>query len=564
MVAIIRRRSRLLLIGAVAWIVVVILYLHNNDDGDKNSRKGRLKFDAADVPAHLGDIHNPDLAVDKDKSWRHFDVGQYIEKTKVRPGGDAYVRNKFNQVESDKLAVDRDVPDTRNSLCKKISWETVLPATSVIITYHNEARSTLVRTVVSVLRRSPAHMIKEIILVDDYSDDPEDGQELLKIEKVKLLRNDKRQGLIRSRVRGAELASGEILTFLDSHCECNEHWLEPLVARVNEDYRAVVSPIIDVINMDNFHYVAASADLKGGFDWNLVFKWDYMTQVERNSRRSDPIAPIKTPMIAGGLFTISKRWFEELGSYDLMMDVWGGENLEISFRVWQCGGSLEIIPCSRVGHVFRKQHPYTFPGGSGNVFARNTRRAAEVWMDEFREFYYAAVPSARNVPFGNIQARLELREKLHCKPFKWYLEHVYPELRVPDKQDVAFGSIQQGAMCMDTLGHVHQGILGLYECHNSGGNQEFSFTKDKMIKHSDLCLTLTERKPGTIITLQGCQSHNANQKWDLTDNKRVFHFVGTDLCLDSKDHKDHGLLVQTCNPRTLTQHWKFSMSNIAH
>lgn len=31
---------------------------------------------------------------------------------------------------------------------------------------------------------------------------------------------------------------------------------------------------------------------------------------------------------------------------------------------------------------------------------RNTRRAAEVWMDEYKNFYYAAVPSARNVPYG--------------------------------------------------------------------------------------------------------------------------------------------------------------------
>ena len=54
--------------------------------------------------------------------------------------------------------------------CKTLKYQRKLPDTSVVICFHNEAWSVLLRTFHSVIDRTPPELLREIILVDDYSD----------------------------------------------------------------------------------------------------------------------------------------------------------------------------------------------------------------------------------------------------------------------------------------------------------------------------------------------------------------------------------------------------------
>lgn len=89
--------------------------------------------------------------------------------------------------------------------------------------------------------------------------------------------------------------------------------------------------------------------------------------------------------------------------------------------------------------------------------------------------------------------------------------------------------------------------------------QEWALTKEKSVKHMDLCLTVVDRAPGSLIKLQGCRENDSRQKWEQIEGNSKLRHVGSNLCLDSRTAKTGGLSVEVCGP-ALSQQWKFSLN----
>ena len=140
---------------------------------------------------------------------------------------------------SDAISVDREIEDTRPTVCKDIHYDIdKMPAVSIVIPFYNEALSMLLRTVHSILNRTPNKLLAEIILVDDCSTNENLREPLDRyielLPKVKLKRNKVREGLIRSRLMGEESTAASLVVFLDAHTEVNNGWLEPIIDQLQK------------------------------------------------------------------------------------------------------------------------------------------------------------------------------------------------------------------------------------------------------------------------------------------------------------------------------------------
>ncbi|XP_053679211.1 putative polypeptide N-acetylgalactosaminyltransferase 9 [Anopheles nili] len=478
----------------------------------------------------------------------------------VREGMQAF---GYNRYASDLMSVRRRLPDVRDPWCRNEgSPSSNLPATSIVIVFHNEAWSVLVRTVHSILDRTPDYLIHEILLVDDYS-----SAAYLKTRlddyfkhqpKVRIIRAPKRLGLIVAKIFGAKSSTAGVITFLDAHVECTVGWLEPLLEVVGKNSTTIAIPTIDRIDERTMQLDIESAPrFVGAYRWDLNFGWWGRSAMKK--RYPNAFVPFDTPAMAGGLFSIDRAFFERLGWYDDGFEMYGIENIELSMKSWMCGGRMVIVPCSRVAHIRKQQHPYLQSVGK-DVVMKNSLRLAEVWMDEYKQvmFDVYGVPQYLERYFGSVDDRKTLRARAGCGSFRDYVLTAFPEMMNPLVPGAFRGEMRNGAFsealclthrwrnmslsmevcdgqkkeqywthnfylelnnysnCIEPISKLEENEVHIRRCHRNEatGSQRWHYLVASGQIISDKgrkCLAV--RKGGTNLLLEACDSEEQRQKW---------------------------------------------------
>ncbi|TNM93007.1 hypothetical protein fugu_018409 [Takifugu bimaculatus] len=463
------------------------------------------------------------------------ETGRYMEPSSVQKYG-------FNEAVSEGISVHRRLPEARHPACLEQHFTESLPSASVVICFHNEAWSTLLRTVHSVLSTAPKQHLREVLLVDDLSQHGHLksvlSEYVSRLSRVRLVRSARRLGVGGCRSLGAAKAEGDVLVFMDSHCECQKGWLEPLLQKVAQDRTRVVSPIIDVIDWRTFQYNATQWPVRGVFDWRLDFHWESYTWMPDG----DPDAAVqalRSPVLGGEVFAVDRHFFQRVGGFDPGMLLWGEEQIELSIRVWSCGGSMEVVPCSRVAHLDRHHLPYSFP--DQELLQSNKIRIAEIWMDVYKKIFYRRDTLAhfiRQSESPGISDRLQLKKSLGCKNFQWYLSTVYPQLYIPEDRPALSGELYNvgTASCADhPRGRGLQGgVMNISPCSGTG-SQHCELNSESEIRwgpQGGLCFDAI----GERVVLSRCPAQrpaSGRFQWKFVKLSGQLVHLQSQLCLEA-------------------------------
>ncbi|XP_060572979.1 polypeptide N-acetylgalactosaminyltransferase 5-like [Ruditapes philippinarum] len=429
---------------------------------------------------------------------------------------------------SDIIGIKRLLSDLRPDECKKIRYPGNLPGISIVITLRDEPISCLLRTIYSLLETSPINLINEIILVDDGSVNLElklaVNVHVANIQKLKLISNEQPLGLTMARTRGIMMVASEFFIVLDGHIEVNPGWLEPIIYRLVQEPNALLTSNVGHISSENFEYILdANYQRLCAFDQiTLGENWLTYSNSYRKARNSS-VAPFEYGIIPGMMTAMRKEYFIELGGFDTGMEVWGYEHMELSVKVWLCGGRVEMIPCSIIAHLYRnapwqKLHPKL------NYIKKNKLRFILVWMEgEIQKLALEALQRGNNTKEtypGDLLERYRIKEENHCKPYQHYIDQIrrISNIFIPENI-LRKGNILNTDLnlCLDMANIDDNYELITYSC-SSEINQFFLLTDNMNIRIDRQWLKGNTYNNRLSFTSQEQTLSNQELKWSFDDN----------------------------------------------
>ncbi len=233
----------------------------------------------------------------------------------------------------------------------------MLKKASIIIASRNEG--IMLKQTIDSIKRTPTRIPYEIIVVDDGSRDDSfawihetNDNQIIKAQTEGL-------GIAPARNIGANMATGEILVFCDAHIEVEPYWLDEFTRVMGSFGAEAVSPAFKEMDyvksrLKRFDFLAAAHSRVK----NPLMCGRTLDSLSSTKWLPMSTAPFETPILSGGCWAVRAEVFRAVGGYEAAFRGYGGDEEEISLKLWLNGYTLYATPHTCVAHYFRPSAPY--------------------------------------------------------------------------------------------------------------------------------------------------------------------------------------------------------------
>jgi polypeptide N-acetylgalactosaminyltransferase len=186
-------------------------------------------------------------------------------------------------------------------------------------------------------------------------------------------------------------------------------------------------------------------------------------------------------------------------------------------------------------------------------------------MDDYINYLYMINPEykkyANDPKLSDVSKRKELRENLNCKSFQWYMENVYPEKFMMDRDVQHYGHVlpQAANLCLDSLAAELDTDykMGVAPC--ASYSLVLSLTNNQVLRSDRSCATVRQ-DPDTgmqnIIMTPCLSDTDVVDRWQYTEAGQLQQ-VNTNSCLDYRPSERMVAFMAECDAEVETQRFEF-------